>query len=326
MRNDLIKGYLGTYYSQESAGIYAFSFNRNTGSVSEPALWYGAPNSKYLSLRGGLLATPLTYGDRAGLRLLDTSDGAPMGSAFVEKQAACFVVQDEDRIYTANYHEGSVIIYNRRTFRIEKRIETGEGSGCHQILLHGRYVIAICLLRDEALIFDRAAGYEEAGRIGFEKGTGPRHGVFDREHKRLFIVSELSNKLFVFKTVGDKGFEKAFESDILKKGAIYETAPTSAAIRLAPDERYLYISTRGADVITAFRIKGNGAEMIQQVKSGGKHPRDIALSGDGRFILAVNRDEGGMVVFKRDGKSGLIGEKTAQADVAQAVSIVLDED
>ena len=67
-------GYLGTYFSAQSAGIYRFQFDSDTGIITEPELYYTAPDSKYLSLSHGLLASPLIKeGEQASALTLQES-------------------------------------------------------------------------------------------------------------------------------------------------------------------------------------------------------------------------------------------------------------
>lgn len=323
--SNLLTGYLGSYFSPQSAGISRFLFDPATGCVTQPELWYPAPNSKYLSLRGGRLAAPLTQPGKAGVCLLDTTSATLCGEFYAEQQSACYVAQDDALLYTANYHEGSILVYDRKTLTPVRRIETGEGSGCHQILFHGRYLLAICLLRDEMLMFDRTQGYQLAGSLKFAPGTGPRHGVFDAAHRRFYLVSELSNELFVFEPQGGTAFTLLSVQRILPAQAVFSKPPQSAAIRLSPDEKYLYLSTRNADLLSGYRLTAAGAQQIQQTASGGQHPRDFILSPDGRFLLVVHREGGGIVVFARDTTTGELKEIVAQVPAPQAVSIVLEE-
>lgn len=322
-------GYLGTYFSAQSAGIYRFQFNSDTGIITEPELYYTAPDSKYLSLSYGQLASPIKKNGKAGVCLIDTAKEHPRltGELYEETGSACYIIQDDAFIYTANYHEGSILIYRKEAhgLTLYKRIETGYQAGCHQILLHGRIMMVPCLLRDQILLFDMDRDFAEAGSITFPKGTGPRHGVFDRAHRRFFLVSELSNELFLYETGNGSQFSLKRVQKLLPDGRAWSPAAASAAIRLSPDERFLYISTRYADLLTVYRLHGLDAVKIQQTESGGGYPRDFIISSDGRFLLAVNRYEGGLVSFRLDPNTGLLQGLCSRVPAPEAVAVVLDE-
>ena len=320
-------GYLGTYASSLSAGVYRFTLDRETGHLTAPELLLAAPDCKYLSLSGGVLAAPVQQGEgTAGLLLADLRDGGavPLGTWAAEETTACHVVQDGEHIYTANYHQGLVLAYRRTAAGpvLEHRVAIAPEAGCHQILLHGRLLLVPCLLQDRIALFDRERGCAPAGEIPFAPGTGPRHGVFSRDHSTLFLVSELSNEVFRFRPEGEDWTltaRRKLDLPPSKDGA----PPASAAIRLSPDERFLYVSTRFANVVTVLSVQDGALTPVQQVDCGGDHPRDIALTGDGRFLLTVNRWAGGLVCFPVDPATGRIGPERSRVPAPEAVSVVL---
>lgn len=183
-------GYIGTYESPASPGIDCFSLDLETGRLSAPQRRFAVPDSKYLSLFDGILAAPVRRDGRAGICLLDIDSpgDSPLGECLPEQSPACFVTQDERYVYTANYHEGNVLVYDKsgKTPRLARTISIAPGAGCHQILFTGDYMLVPCLLLDRVNIYDRSQNFAEAGTIPFEPGTGPRHDVFDRAGRRLF--------------------------------------------------------------------------------------------------------------------------------------------
>ena len=202
----LINGYVGTYASPDAPGTYRFTLDADTGVLSAPALVYPQANTKYAAWHGGLLATVTESGGRSGLALLDASDpGCPvLDSVLTEDATACFLTWHEGRIYSANYHDGHVLIYEPACggLRLVRRLEIGAEAGCHQALFHGRWLLVPCLCLDQVRIFDLENGLAPAGTLNFPAGTGPRHGVFNADHTRLYLVSEKSNQLFTYAVDG----------------------------------------------------------------------------------------------------------------------------
>jgi len=111
-----VTGYYGTYATPESQGLYRFDFDPETGRLENRQLAYPALDCKYLSCHGSTLACPVSQNDRAGLCLLELDAGALllMGTAMTEGVTANYVTQDDDYVYTANYHEGGVLIYKKK--------------------------------------------------------------------------------------------------------------------------------------------------------------------------------------------------------------------
>lgn len=326
-----LTGYIGTYASPESLGIYRFTMDLDNGNLSKPELYYGALDCKYLSLHGTLLAAPRKRDGQAGICLLDTAGGGASlaGEAFYETAPACYVTQDDACIYTANYHEGCILVYRKSpdSLTLAKRIDIAPKAGCHQILFHNHYMLVPCLLLDTVKIYDCSRDFAPAGELRFEEGTGPRHGIFDKDHKRLFLVSELSNQLFVYSLAADTPSGSAITLEhvypLLPGDAKYKEPPASAAIRLSPDGRFLYVSTRFADIISVFYIDGCQLKLVQQTGSGGVHPRDFTLTPDGQYLLAVNRTEGGLVSFRINPETGCLDGPCSQVPAPEAVAVIL---
>ena len=184
----ILTGYLGTYDSPRSRGVFRFSFDGETGALTAPELLLEAPDAKYLALRDGLLAAPVRRGSRAGLCLADlrASGGPCVVEYLCEMTPGCYTAFDGDRVYGANFHEGTVTVYRLEADAplFEKRIEIAPGAGCHQVLARGRFLLVPCMNLDEIRLFDRES-LAPAGSVPFPKGSGPRHGVFDRAGERL---------------------------------------------------------------------------------------------------------------------------------------------
>ncbi len=328
---NMVTGYLGTYSSPLSEGIYRFTLNKDTGILSGSELFYRLPDCKYLSLYNNLLAAPVKSGDEAGMSLLDIGGGEPSlaGKIYEEETTACFVTQDGDFIYSANYHQGIVLIYKKTDggLILYKRIDIAPGAGCHQILFHEHYMLVPCLLKDVIRIFDRSRDYCPAGSIFFQSGTGPRHGIFTKDHRYLFVVSELSNELYVYRVESGIRMTMLSVTPLLTQEQTKQSlqSPASAAIRFSPDERHLYVSTRFTEIISVFQVQEGQVQLIQQTGSGGIHPRDFVLTENGAYLLAANRTEGGLVCFPVDPDSGMIGPECSRIPAPEAVSIVLNE-
>ena len=86
--NNSLTGFLGTYASPESLGIYRFTIDLRNGAMSYPELYYEAPDCKYLSLRDSMLASPLKREGRSGICLLDTAHNKE--EALAQPAAECF--------------------------------------------------------------------------------------------------------------------------------------------------------------------------------------------------------------------------------------------
>ncbi|MFR2649559.1 MAG: beta-propeller fold lactonase family protein, partial [Blautia coccoides] len=146
----------------------------------------------------------------------------------------------------------------------------------------------------------------------------------------FWVVSERSNEVYCFSVKGES-FHLMETLPILETLPLPDMLPVlereacaAAAVRLSDDERFLYISLRGADQIAVLKVDGEHMELVERVSSQGEHPRDFILSKDGQFLLTVNRNCGGLVSMKRDLDSGKIVKITGRAEISQGVSVILE--
>ena len=321
----LIYGYVGTYTSPEAPGTYRFRLDTQSGALDAPELIYPQTNTKYAAWSQGLLATVTEKDGAAGVALLDTAAAEPslLDAQLSEKTTACFLTWHDGLLYSANYHDGHVLIYAVKDGRLAlaHRLYVEEESGCHQVIFHGRWLLVPCLRRDQVLLFDREAEFRQVGALEFAPGTGPRHGVFTRDHRRFYLVSETSNQLFTYRVDG-LSFTLEDTQPILPPD--FSGKGDTAAIRLSEDERTLYISIRGAGAMAVFRV---GPEerpaLLQHVSSQGKEPWDLLLAPGGKFLLAANRKSDEIVSFALEA-DGTVGPRAGSIAVPQCVGMALE--
>lgn len=321
----MLNGYLGTYNTATSKGIYQFTFDETTGEVSHVQSILSINDAKCVAVHGNRLLATINLDDESGIALFDVSTHKLLDYALHEHQTPCFLKYDNDFIYTANYHDGVVMVYRviSNTLQLVKRIDIMPKAGCHQVILHDHYLIVPCLLLDEVRIFDTENDFHLVKTITFNQKTGPRHGVFNHDHTRLYLVSELSSELFVF-AVNGLEFELLHKLPLLtNQPSEVITTSSTAAIRLADNQKYIYISTRGADLLSVIDVSSDEPKLIQQISSGGKHPRDFILSPDERYLLVANRDSDDLVSLALNPDTGKITHEINKVSVPHAVGITL---
>jgi 6-phosphogluconolactonase len=57
---------------------------------------------------------------------------------------------------------------------------------------------------------------------------------------------------------------------------------------------------------------------VDAVPSGGSHPRDFTLDPTGNFLLALNKDSDNLVIFRINGRSGLMKKEREYAVLSPA--------
>ena len=306
--------YSGTYTGTGSQGIYRFSFE--DGILSDPELLCTIDNPKYINLQDGIISAAADVKGGSGIALV-SREGEILDAISYEQRTSCYIGRNGNRLYTANYHDGTVSVAEINEDNTLKFIHTEiirNGAGCHQVLFHEDKVLVPCLFLDRVIIFDQ--DLNRLGSIHFNHGTGPRHGIFSKDGKYRYLASELSNELFV---ISSENWEILSSISILPGGE--KNRRDTAAIRLSDDESKVYISTRTMDIISVVDLKDHVPTLIQTVSCGGRHPRDFILL-DG-YLLSANRFTNDVVSFRLN-EDGTVGEKVSSVTVPEAVSLAAE--
>lgn len=312
-----VKGYIGSYNTQDSKSILAFAFDEETQEFLYVKEILPYADSKYLSLYKQDFVS-LTKKDKAGIVLWRKAENR-IETLYHEEITSCYVTQDDHFIYTANYHEGHVCIYRKdENISLYKTIAIQEKAGCHQVILYQHYLLVPCLLLDVIRIYDRDQDFRLVKELHFEKGSGPRHGIFDHS-SHFFVLSELSCQLFQYRVNEDFSFVLERVVNLLEQP---DKKASAAALKMSSDERFLYCTIRGINKLIVYDIAQHA--IIQDLDCGGDHPRDMALTPDERFVFVVNRFTNDVCVFARQ-INGLLKPITAKMHSVEGVSIVFEK-
>ena len=186
-----IKGFVGTY--APAKGIYSFLYDVQKDAFVKTDLFYPVKDAKYLSYYKNRLAFPTQLADA---RLCVLANGREL-LAGLENSTACYVVQDEDCVYTVNYHDGTLIRYrfSEEGLHEESIVHIQHEAGAHQAILTGATILVPCRLLDRVYVYERTS-MELIRAISFPKGTGIRHGVLDDHGRFLYMISEDSCEVF----------------------------------------------------------------------------------------------------------------------------------
>lgn len=227
--------------------------------------------------------------------------------------------------FVSNYGGGSFTAYNiledgKLSAPVYKEQYSGTGPNTkRQEKAHahfatatpdGRYVYVTDLGSDKIMNYsvDANAGKltPNAAQPFFsgKSGAGPRHLIIHPSGKRLFLLNELEA------TVTSCSIDKKGKITAIKT---YPTIPadysgptnTSAAIHLHPNGKFVYVSNRGHNSISAFKIQGNGElEMVDQQTKSIATPRDFNIDPTGKFLIVANQASDNLVVYDVDAATG----------------------
>jgi 6-phosphogluconolactonase len=326
---------VGTYTSDEgSKGIYVYRFNTETGEseevsvteVANPSYLTLSPNEKFVysvgeNDEGDGAAYAFSFDKKTG-RLV------PINSQSTQSAGPCYITIDKKgkNVHTANYGGGSI-----SSFQVKSDGGLSElvslirfkGSGpdtirqksphvhCVRYSPDGKYLFATDLGTDkiyrmEAMeaVFEGQPAISESTLIAFvtPPGTGPRHFDFHPGEEYVYLLGELSGEVIVYDyNDGYLKIKQTIASDTV--GAL-----GSADIHVSPDGRFLYTSNRlKADGIAIFSINPDDGKLKKVgYQLTARHPRNFAITPNGKFLLVASRDDNKIQVFAINSETGLL--------------------
>ena len=326
---------VGTYTSDEgSKGIYVYRFNTETGEseevsvteVANPSYLTLSPNEKFVysvgeNDEGDGAAYAFSFDKKTG-RLV------PINSQSTQSAGPCYITIDKKgkNVHTANYGGGSI-----SSFQVKSDGGLSElvslirfkGSGpdtvrqksphvhCVRYSPDGKYLFATDLGTDkiyrmEAMeaVFEGQPAISESTLIAFvtPPGTGPRHFDFHPGEEYVYLLGELSGEVIVYDyNDGYLKIKQTIASDTVG-------ARGSADIHVSPDGRFLYTSNRlKADGIAIFSINPDDGKLKKVgYQLTARHPRNFAITPNGKFLLVASRDDNKIQVFAINSETGLL--------------------
>lgn len=321
---------VGTYTAEASEGIYALSFNPETGALSDQQLLAKSDNPSFL----------IKSKDGKKLIAVNETDPGKVSSFKWNEQGTSLILQsnvstegmhpchvsfnkEEDLVAVANYSSGNLAVYafNEGILTDQPKIRTHEGSSIVKPNQDGPHAHCSKFGKDGKFLYvadlgiDKIVGYalDEQKNLGegftafaMDAGDGPRHFVHHPTKDLIYIVSEFSNTVTsaqVNRTTGE--FTKVGKVSTLP--ADVDGDSFSADIHMTSNGKFLYTTNRGHNSIAIFSVAENGELTLMGTESvRGNWPRNFTLSPDEQFLLVANQLSDNITVFKIDQDSGLL--------------------
>ena len=147
---------------------------------------------------------------------------------------------------------------------------------------------------------------DAAAEIRFDPGDGPRHAIWSKDGRFLFVLCELGSCVYSFACDG-KTFRRIRKISMLPDGfdrweADGETLATkAAAIKLTADGKILMASNRGYDSIAFYAVGADGTLALRNIaKLTGKFPRDFELMPGEKFMVVGHKMSDEIQVYRFD--------------------------
>ncbi len=343
--------YTGSYTMEGSPatdpkglGIGCFEFDTASGNIKllrynelqNPSYLIISKDQKYLYAVEEMTETqnPKIFSYHIG----DNGELTLVNFQFLTGDHACHLALVQDQLIIANYTTGNAL-----SFPVMK---DGSLGPCHQVIQHRGngtnpnrqegphahmvypfgedHIFLVDLGIDKAKAYrlnSKTQNWEEVPEldITLESGAGARHMVMNNAERHAYVLSELLGDIFVFEK-RNKGFEQIQKISFVPED--YKGDYGGAAIRMHPNEKFLYASNRGPDTISIFEIDtiSKKLSLVEHSSSEGETPRDFNIDPTGNWLVSANQDSDTLVVFKIDYESGTL-DKVATMTVGTPVNI-----
>lgn len=245
-----------------------------------------------------------------------------INSKTINESLPCYITTNTDRtkLLVSNYGGGSINVFALNldgSIGDEISSVKNNNSNMHFAEFIGQDIIAIDLGQDKLYVYDLNLKLKQT--LDFEKGTGPRHLAISNDEKIFFVITELSNEIYVF----EKNF---FGYNLIQKVDTVETKNIESyagAIKITKDNKNLYVTNRGENTIAVFLIKNGKLEFVERISSYGEFPRDILLNEDETYLLVANQKSNNIEIFKRDIQNGkLLRVENAEVNIEKPSCII----
>ena len=194
---------------------------------------------------------------------------------------------------------------------------------CAALSPDGKYIFVTNLGNDCIHRFERRDGIHPLGNAttawkhrGLRK-YGPRHLIFSADGRFAYLICELTDHLVVF------SYNDGELIPIQTLKAYDGRGCGSADIHLSPDGRFLYTSHRlKEDGIAIFSVDPASGKVTRTgFQPTGTHPRNFAISPDGRYLLCACRDSNAIEIYSIDKNSGALSPSGKAIEVGAPVCV-----
>lgn len=340
-----MKVWFGGYTSHDSKGIYTANVEKNEDDIKlvDVKNIVEIDRPTYFQLVGDLLSTIIQNGDQSGIATYRIKDGKAkqLDTYFHEGAAPCYISVDSQKhlVFTANYHLATINVFsydeNGKLTFITNDTHEGHGPRAEQDQAHPHFFdetpagnLVSCDLGIDAVDFYKLDGdkLKHLARYQMENGFGTRHLVFSPDGKTMYIVGELSSQVNVARLN-----ENTWKFEDV---ATYKTIPDdfsdhngAAAIRISKDGKFIYISNRGHDSITVFKVLDDGKlELVQRISVFGSFPRDFNWDKDEKYLVVANQNTNNATLYRRNSETGNLTPIQKDIPVPEATRVLFEED
>ena len=321
--------YVGSYsYTGKAKGITVYDVDVEKGKFIYRCE-VEVDNSSYLTVsRDKKMLYSIADEGVVSFRILQNGSLSRVNSANIKGMRGCQISTspENDYIFVSGYHDGKVTVLRLNPDGSVGHITDGvfhKGLGsvaernfrphvsCSRMTPDEKFLMVADLGIDQVKVyrFDRGEGrIAQVDTIRSELESAPRHFVFSSDGKFFYLLHELKNVIDVnsYQT-GDRTPQVEKVQTIATTGDDPNQLTAACAIRLSPDENYLFCSNAGDNSVSMYERDTETGMLTLKfcLPISGEYPKDIAIFPDGQHLAAINHG-GNISFFHIDYEKGLL--------------------
>jgi len=343
--------YLGTYTNNSSSkGIYLGKLDMDSGKLGPITLAAEADNPSFVALSpdgkflyaamesGGGAVGAFAVQDNGSLRLLNSRPSGGNG--------ACHVSVDSKgrHVFVANYGGGNIA-----SFPIQSDGSLGEagatvqfsGSGPNPKRQQKSFAHSVYAAAEDRFVYACDLGSDKVWSFRFDQekgalapteppagivppGGGPRHLAFHPGGRFVFANNEMGLSVTTFSRDAATGVLTPLETiPTSAKGGGPVEGVTTAEILCHPSGKWLYVSSRGDDIIAVFAIGADGKlTLVENAPAGVQIPRGMDIDPTGKWLVVAGQKDNKITVLQIDPSTGKLTATGHSAEIGAPVCVV----
>ena len=267
----------------------------------------------------------------------------PMQEIVTEGAHSCHITLLPREAVVSDYTSGTLSLFplDAKGCVGAPRVVSFDGKGVHPTRQEGPHIHSSALSPDGKTLVVVDLGTDRIYRFAVDNGRlvlpylsyvtlpagcGPRFSTFSTQGDYLYVVTELSDEVLVYRT-----------SDFALQGRYTlsgENPEGGAHIALGPNGRYLYASLRVSsaanekqckisDGVAIYECLPNGGLKKVHYQPTGGHPRHFTVSDDGSVLVVACRDSNTIEIYQLDKTTGVPIGKVEKISVSEPTYVGL---
>lgn len=323
--------YVGSYsYNGQAKGITIYDVDMKKGSFKyrcEVEL----NNSSYLTVsNNGKTLYSLADEGVVAFRIMENGSLVRLNSSGIKGMRGCHISTDgaDKYLFISGYHDGKETVLRLNEDGSIGEITDGvfhKGLGsvaertfrphvsCGRRTPDGRFVLVADVGIDQVKIysFDEKKGLLTlADALRCELESGPRQFLFSSDGRFMYLMYEIKNVIDVYMYKAGERVPEFEKIQTLPSTAPerYSQLTAACALRMSPDEKYLYCGNAGDNTLSIYRRDPDTGllTLLCCLPVSGDYPKDIAVFPDQKHVAAINHGSGTISFFEVDYENGLL--------------------